>query len=95
MNVDVEIYMNNFVKFFKANPDDLFTLIPRDKEDEFYQKVRETSTKNTDKGEDAPLTQKQILDICLILNGKDPKETKKKKLESFMMETKFGIIILN
>jgi hypothetical protein len=94
MNVDVEIYMNNFIKFFRENPNDLFTLIPRDKEDEFYKKIKEVSLKNTENGDDASLTQKQILDICVILNGKDPKHPKK-KLESFIMETKFGNIILN
>jgi hypothetical protein len=36
MNVDVEIYMNNMVKFFKSNPNDLLNLIPKGKEDEFY-----------------------------------------------------------
>jgi len=94
MNVDVEIYMNGIIKFFKNNPNDLFTLIPRDKEEEFYNKIRETSLKNIGKGDDVTLTQKQILDICVILNGKDP-EHPKKKLESFIMETKFGNIILN
>ena len=95
MNVDVEIYMNGIIKFFKNNPDDLFTLIPKGKEDEFYGKIRETSLKNINKGEDVSLTQKQILDICVILNGKDPNSSKKEKLESFIMETKFGNIILN
>ena len=94
MNVDVEIYMNNFIKFFKSNPDDLFTLIPKGKEDEFYLKVREMSEKNINDGDDAPLTQRQILDICIVLNGKDPNQPKK-KLENFIMETKFGNIILN
>ena len=97
MNVDVEIYMNNVVKFFKSNPNDLLNLIPKDKEDKFYQKIREVSSKNTEKGEDAPLTQKQIIDICVILNGKTPKENKKleETLESCMLDTKFGIIFLN
>ena len=89
--------MNNVVKFFKSNPNDLLNLIPKDKEDEFYQKIREVSSKNTEKGEDAPLTQKQIIDICVILNGKTPKENKKleETLESCMLDTKFGIIFLN
>ena len=95
MNVDVEIYMNGIVKFFKNNPDDLFTLIPKGKEDEFYDKIRNTSLKNINKGDDVSLTQKQILDICVILNGKDPNSSKKEKLENFIMKTKFGNIILN
>jgi len=36
MSVDVEIYMNNLIKFFRENPKDLLNLIPKNKEDEFY-----------------------------------------------------------
>ena len=97
MNVDVEIYMNNIVKFFKSNPNDLLNLIPKDKEDEFYEKIREVASKNAENGEDAPLTQKQMIEICVVLNGKEVKEDKKieEKLESYMLDTKFGIIYLN
>lgn len=94
MNVDVEIYMNNFIKFFRENPEDLFTLIPRGKEDEFYKMIREKSLKNIETGDEPSLTQKQIIEICVVINGGDP-EKPKKKLESFIMETKFGNIILN
>ena len=94
MNVDVEIYMNNFIKFFRENPEDLFTLIPRGKEDEFYKMIREKSLKNIETGDEPSLTQKQIIEICVVINGGDPKKPKK-KLESFIMETKFGNIILN
>jgi membrane-bound lytic murein transglycosylase len=41
MSVDVEIYMNNIIKFFKENPNDLHNLIPKNKEDEFYKKLME------------------------------------------------------
>ena len=97
MNVDVEIYMNNIVKFFKSNPTDLLNLVPKDKEEEFYSKIREVAYDNIEKGEDAPLTQKQMINICVILNGKQPKDEKvvESKLESYMMDTKFGIIFLN
>jgi len=97
MNVDVEIYMNNIVKFFKSNPNDLLNLIPKDKEDEFYEKIREVASKNAENGEDATLTQKQMIEICVVLNGKTVKEDKKieEKLESYMLDTKFGIIYLN
>lgn len=97
MNVDVEIYMSNIVKFFKSHPKDLLNLIPKNKEDEFYEKIRETATQNMDNGDDATLTQKQIIDICVILNGKVTKEDKAEdeKLESYMRKTDFGIIFLN
>ena len=94
MNVDVEIYMNNFIKFFRENPNDLFTLIQKGTEDEFYKKIKEVSLKYIESGDDPSLTQKQILDICVVINGKDPNKPNK-KLEKYIMETKFGNIILN
>ena len=56
MSVDVEIYMNNIVKFFKENPKDLLNLVPKSKEEEFYVKIREIALLNAEKGEDANLT---------------------------------------
>jgi hypothetical protein len=70
MSVDVEIYMNNLVKFFKENPRDLLNLVPKEKEDEFYIKIKEVAYTNHEKGEEASLTQKQLIDICRVLNGK-------------------------
>ena len=70
MSVDVEIYINNLIKFFRENPKDLLNLIPKEKEDEFYIRVKEVSYTNYEKGEDAPLTQKQLIDICRVLNGR-------------------------
>ena len=89
MNVDVEIYMNNIVKFFKSNPKDLLNLVPKEREKDFYDKIKEVAIKNSENGEDAPLTQKQMIDICVVLNGKTPKEDKviEKKLESYIMGT--------
>jgi hypothetical protein len=97
MNVDVEIYLSNIVKFFKSNPNDLLNLIPKEKEEEFYSKIRETAIENTNKGEDVPLTQKQIINICVILNGKKPKENNdiQEKIENHIMMTKFGPMFLN
>ena len=43
MSVDVDIYMNNLVKFFKSNPKDLLSLVPKDKEEEFYSKIKEVA----------------------------------------------------
>jgi len=69
MNVDVEIYMNNLIKFFKENEKDLLNLIPKEKEEEFYKKIRQKAISNSEKGEDASLTRQQLIDICLELNG--------------------------
>ena len=94
MNVDVEIYMNGIIKFFKNNPNDLLTLIPKGKENEFYEKIRETSLNNIDNCDEISLTQKQIIDICVLLNGKNSNDPKS-ELESYMIETKVGKIFLN
>jgi hypothetical protein len=93
MSVDVEIYMNNIIKFFKENPKDLLNLVPKNKEEEFYVKIREVALVNADKGEDANLTQKQLMEICVILNGKHP--VIDKKIRGIFIETKYGNICLN
>jgi len=93
MSVDVEIYMNNIVKFFKENPKDLLNLVPKSKEEEFYVKIRETALLNSEKGEDANLTQKQLMEICVVLNGKHP--VIDKKIQGIFIETKYGQICLN
>lgn len=68
MSVDVDIYMNNIQKFFKENPNDLLNLIPKDKEDVFYQKIREIAKQNFEKNGEAGLTRNQLLDLCKELN---------------------------
>ena len=93
MNFDVEIYVNNIVSFFKSNPKDLLSLIPKEREKEFYDKIREVAIQNDKKGEDAPLSKKQIIDICVLINKE--KNIIEEKLESYMMNTKFGVIFLN
>jgi hypothetical protein len=85
--------MNNIVKFFKENPKDLLNLVPKNKEEEFYVKIREVALLNSEKGEDANLTQKQLMEICVILNGKHP--VIDKKIKKIFIETKYGQICLN
>ena len=68
MNVDVEVYLSGIVKFFKDNPKDLLSLVPKEKEDDFYLMIRKYSFENYDKGEDYVLTRNQILEICVQLN---------------------------
>ena len=46
-----------------------------------------------DKVEEAPLTQKQLIDVCVEINGKTSK--KKPKLDDITFDTKFGKIFLN
>lgn len=70
MNLEVEIYMNNVQKFFKENPDELRKLVPETKIEQFFKKIRELATLNSEKGEEVTLTQKQIVGLCLELNDK-------------------------
>jgi hypothetical protein len=95
-NVDVEIYMNQFITFFENNPNDLIDLIGQSDKESFYELVREQCGKNQESGEDISLTQHQIIEIVVKL--------KKHNVESDDMliivdkvfqSTKFGLIGLN
>ena len=46
MNLDVEIYMSNVIKFFRENPNDLLNLVSKDREESFYIKIKEAAIKN-------------------------------------------------
>lgn len=86
--VEVEIYMNNLIKFFKNNPNDLINLIPENKKEVFFEKIRFTAIENLQKGKEVPLTQQQMVQVCLDVNDY-------KKGEVYYQETKFGKIYLN
>jgi hypothetical protein len=92
MSVDVDIYMNNIIKFFKQNQKDLLNLVPKDKEEEFYVKIREVASDNVENGKEVSLTRMQLIDVCKELNQKkvDPFE-----IPATFMKTKFGLICLN
>jgi hypothetical protein len=86
MNVDIEVYLSGMVKFFKDNPKDLLSLVPKDKENDFYSMLRKYSCDNFDKGDDYVLTRSQILEICVQLNDSKnilvfPKLFKENELE--------------
>lgn len=69
MSVEVEIYMSNIIKFFKDNPDELYKLIPQNKKEEFFTKIRKTATDNLEKGDEVTLTKNQIIEICKEMNS--------------------------
>jgi len=93
MSVDVDIYMNNIIKFFKQNQKDLLNLVPKDKEEEFYDKIREVALENSENGKEVSLTQKQLIDVCRELNEK--KVQILQELPASFFKTKFGLICLN
>jgi hypothetical protein len=109
MSVDVEIYMNNIIKFFRDNPKDLLNLVPKDKENEFYQKMKEQAFENYEKGEEIPLTQQQIILICVELNQTylepqkitmsqllvEKSKTYESQMKNSIEHTKFGKTYLN
>ena len=45
-NVEIEIYMTNFVSFFEKNPEQLKVLIGDYDGKKFFKKIRETVVKN-------------------------------------------------
>lgn len=94
MSVDVEIYMNNIIKFFKKNPKDLQNLVPLDREDEFYQKIKEVALQNSQEGKEISLTQKQLIDVCVVINKGTPR-TEEKLDEKIFKSSPFGLICLN
>jgi hypothetical protein len=98
MDVDVEIYLSQLLKFFKENPKDLNNLVPPNKEQDFFDRVREVCYQNHEKGEEISLTKKQMIDICVEMNSKETEENKVIKVQyatGLFIETKFGLICLN
>ncbi len=71
MNLEIDIYMNNFIGFFDKNPDQLKQLIGNLDPNKFYDGVRNIVESNV-KNEDVALepTKKQLIDLLVVLNGK-------------------------
>jgi hypothetical protein len=94
-NVDVEIYINQFITFFNNNPNDLIQLIGDVLKDDFYERVKQQSLENYDNGEDVSLTQKQIISIVVALKQSQNQEIDIDKIKSVFIQTPFGQFSLN
>jgi hypothetical protein len=94
-NVEVEIYINQFITFFNNNPNDLLELIGDVLKDDFYKKVKQKSYDNVEKGEDVSLTQRQLISIVVELKKSQNQEIDIDKIESIFIQTPFGQISLN
>jgi hypothetical protein len=94
-NVDVEIYINQFITFFNNNPNDLLQLIGDVLKDDFYDRVRQQSLENYNNGEDVSLTQKQIIAIVVALKQSQNDEVDIDKIKSVFIQTPFGQFSLN
>jgi hypothetical protein len=91
-NLDVEIYMTNFKKYFENNPDQLTQLIGDIEKERFFDGVRKIVEENSTQ-EDKALepTRKQLIGLLLDLNGVT---TNIEKVLPFM-EHHMGLICLN
>jgi hypothetical protein len=97
MSVDIEIYISQLKTFFENNPGDFMDLVGEAQKEEFFQKMKEKSIENYEKGEDFILTKQQIIDVVVDLKAPElnQKLNYASKVEGFIQKTKFGDIILN
>jgi hypothetical protein len=94
-NVEVELYLNQFIKFFDNNPNDLMNLIGDLGKEEFYLKVKEQSYLNVENGEEPSLTQKQLIAIVVKMKKRDINDDEVILFEKIFKDTKFGPLCLN
>jgi hypothetical protein len=94
-NVDVEIYINQFISFFNNNPNDLLQLIGDVLKDDFYDRVKQQSLDNIENGEDVSLTQKQIISIVVELKKSQNDEVDMDMIKSIIYHTQFAHFSLN
>ena len=92
MNIDVEIYIKNFINFFENNPNELLELIGDALKEVFYAKVKEQCYKNHNNGDEITLSQKQLIDIVVKLKKGDVKIA---LTNGVFQQTNFGLISLN
>lgn len=95
MNVDVEIYLNQFISFFEKNPNSLTELIGDINKDDFFNKVKEQCYINIEKGDDVSLTRSQIIEIVGGLLKSQKNDTLVEKTNKLFQNTKFGQFCLN
>jgi hypothetical protein len=88
MNVDVDIYVSQVIRFFETNPDELKLLIGDLNKDDFFIRIKEYALKNHQNGQDVTLTRNQLIDIVVEMN-------KKFEIKDGFMITHFGEICLN
>jgi len=94
MNIDVEIYIKNFINFFENNPNELLQLIGDTLKEVFYDNVKEQCYKNLDNGEDIVLTQKQLIEIVVDIKKVKP-DVNVLLTNGVFQKTKYGLISLN
>ena len=93
-NVEIEIYMTNFIGFFKKNPDQLEILIGKLDSEVFYGKIRDLATENLEAEKEVAPTRPQMIDLLVSLNSERKTEEIKKVVTPFM-DHHMGKIPLN
>jgi hypothetical protein len=94
-NVDIEIYINQFITFFNKNPNDLIDLIGDLLKDDFYEKVKEQCYKNLENNEPVELTKNQLISVVIELKNIQYDEIESKNIESIIQRTQFASFSLN
>ena len=92
-NVDIEIYMNQFINFFESNPNDLIDLIGDTLKETFFEKVRMRCIDNYEKGEDISLTNRQMMEIILEIRNEDSPDIM--RISKIFESTNYGTFCLN
>jgi hypothetical protein len=92
-NVDIDIYMSQFINFFENNPNDLNELIGDSLKETFYEKVRMRCIENYEKGKEISLTRDQMLEIVIQIKNSNFSDIQ--KLSKIFESTKYGNICLN
>jgi hypothetical protein len=91
--IEVDMYINQLKSFFDKNPNDLIDLIGGIVVSDFYNEVTTQSTLNYENGDEASLTQKQIINIVIKLDVTNKKI--KSEVYNVFQNTNFGKICLN
>ena len=94
-NIEVDIWLNQFISFFDKNPNELKQLIGNIDKELFFSKVKERCIKNTEEGDEVSLTQKQLIDIVVLLSKNQNQDINVENLDKLFEKTKFGSFCLN
>jgi nitrogenase molybdenum-iron protein alpha/beta subunit len=93
-NIDIEIYMNNFIGFFKKNPDQLKILIGNTNSDDFFSEIKKLAEKNLSEEKEIVPTRQQMIDLLVDMNTNKNKKQISDVVTPFM-EHHMGKIIMN
>lgn len=94
-NIDVELYINQVIKFFESNPQDLFKLIGNLDKEIFYDRIKKIAIQNFEENGDMVLSKQQMIDIVVVMYNEQKLELERLNIEKIFENSKFGKICLN